>query len=418
MPSSRTQTRAVAQSGSGRAIRGASPTELIYIETRMIVVSRSSIAGLVSREQFETAIASLESRYGILRAIVEDGQFVERTDDRSAVESWLSPDTCSTDALYAKLLNADLDTTATLYSVHVIADRNALDVFLLTSHAVTDATSLIELHACLAHLCDCVVQGEAPALPRQAFPTPVDEAVTRSLAALPTKDTPTSYAGVFAEIPMRTPYDGSAVTHRLERIVIAEDIVNRIKDAGHATCSSMHSLLLASFALAIRDVAEGKPGTILMRSSVDMRRRLEPHVSPELVFTAITGHITPVPDLDRPMIEIARLIYQDIHEGVANGSIFHDYANYPRAFGSPQQAPVAINVSDIQSVEFRWPTERLTVTGFEYALGWMKRFPNVSVSVYGGTLIANIVYVEEFVDPVIMRAVANGFVRRLESIDP
>lgn len=418
MPSSRPEARSAGQSGSDRAIREASPTELIYIETRMIVVSRSSIAGLISHEQFEAAIAHLESRYGILRAIVEDGQFVERTDNRSAVESWLAPDACSVDALYATLLNADLDTRASLYSVHVVADRNALDVFLLTSHAVTDATSLIELHACLAHLCDCVVRGEAPALARQAFPTPVDEAVSRSLETLPTKAPPASYSGAFAEIPMRAPYDGGPVTHRLERVVIAEDTVNRIKDAAHATRASMHSLLLASFALAIRDVAEGKPGAILMRSSVDMRRRLEPHVSPELVFTAITGHITPVPDLDRPMVEIAQLIFRDIHEGMANGSIFQDYVNYPRAFSSPQQAPVAINVSDIQSVEFRWPTERLTVTGFEYALGWMKRFPNVSVSVYGGTLIANAVYVEEFIDPAIMRAIANGFVRRLESIDP
>ena len=155
-----------------------------------------------------------------------------------------------------------------------------------------------------------------------------------------------------------------------------------------------------------------------MRSSVDMRRRLEPHVSPELVFTAITGHITPVPDLERPLVEIAQLIFQDIHEGVANGSIFRDYVNYPRAFGSPQQAPVAINISDIQSVQFHWPTERLTATGFEYALGWLKKFPNVSVSVNDGTLIANIVYVEEFADPTIMRAISDSFVRRLASVGP
>jgi hypothetical protein len=320
--------------------------------------------------------------------------------------------------LYATLLNADMDAAATLYSVHVIAGRDALDVFLLTSHAVTDATSLIELHSCLAHLCDCAVRCETPALTEQAFPTPVDEAVSRSLAALPTGNPPASFSGSFAEIPMRGPYDGGPVTHRLERVVIGEDIVHQIKEAGHATRSSVHSLLLASFALAIRDVAEGNPNRILMRSSVDMRRRLEPHVSPDLVFTAITGHITPVPDLEQPMVDIAQIIFQDIHEGVADGSIFHDYVNYPRAFGSPQQAPVAINISDIQSVQFHWPMERLAVTGFEYALGWLKKFPNVSVSVYGGTLIANIVYVEEFADPAIMRVISDGFVRRLESIGP
>jgi hypothetical protein len=56
----------------------------------------------------------------------------------------------------------------------------------------------------------------------------------------------------------------------------------------------------------------------------------------------------------------------------------------PKAFGSPQQAPVALNISDMQLVAFRWPTEKLKVTGFEYALGWLKKFPN------GGGLWRNV----------------------------
>lgn len=403
------------QSPTGRRVyREASPTELIYIATRMIVVSRSSISGTVGREQFEAAVSHLEARYAILRSVVEDGQFVRRMDDRSAVETWLPAESGSAETLYTKLLNADLDTGRTLYAIHVIAADDGLDVFMLSSHAITDATSLIELHSCLAYMCDCVVRGEAAALGVQPFPTPIDEAVSRSLASLGVDAPPSSYSGGFAQIPMRAPYEGGSVTHRIERVAIEAEAMHRIKEASHATGSSVHSLLLAAFALAIRDVADGHPRRILMRSSVDMRRRLEPHVSTELVFTAITGHITPLLDLDRPTVEIAQLIYRDIHTGLANGSIFHDYINYPKAFGSPQQDPVAINVSDIQEVRFHWPTERLTVTGFEYALGWLKRFPNVSVSVYAGKLIANIVYVEEFADPSTMRVISDNFVSRLD----
>jgi hypothetical protein len=98
---------------------------------------------------------------------------------------------------------------------------------------------------------------------------------------------------------------------------------------------------------------------------------------------------------------------------VADGRIFHEYVQYLKTFGGPQQAPTALNISDMQTVEFRWPTERLRVTGFEYALGWLKKFPNVSLSVYDGTLVANIVYVEEFADPMMIRAIAEGFVNRL-----
>jgi phthiocerol/phthiodiolone dimycocerosyl transferase-like enzyme len=400
-----------------RRYRRASPTELIYIATGTIVVSRSSIAGAVSREQFDTAVAHLEARYGILRSVVEDGEFVERVDDRSSIEAWLPADAWSADAVYATLVNTGLDTRARIYSIHVIADADALDVFMLSSHAITDATSLIELHSCLAYLCDCVVRGVAPGLPEQPFPTPVDAAVDHSLASLPADRirNPAAYSGAFAEIPLRAPHDGQPVTHRLEQLVIAPDDVHRISAASHAHGASVHAALLTAFALAIGDVAEGRPRQILMRSSVDMRRRLEPHVSPELVFSAITGHITPIPDLDQPLFDIAKLVFLDIHEGVANGAIFHDYVNYPKAFGNAQQPPVALNISDMQAVKFHWPTERLKVTGFEYALGWLKRFPNVSVSIYDGTLIANTVYVDEFAEPAIMRAISNGVVERLLS---
>jgi len=400
-----------------RIYRRASPTEMTYIETGLIVVSRSRIAGTVSRAQFDRAVAGLERRYGVLRTVVENGQFVERTDDASATDMWASAETCSADALYAKLLNAQLDTRQNIYRLYVIAGAQDLDVFMLSSHAITDATSLVELHACLAYLCDCVVRGVDPALDVQPFPSPVDAAVSQSLAALATQPVSgaANLAGEFAEIPLRATYGGGPVTHRLERSVINADDMHRIGAAAHAHGVSVHAVLLAAFALAIGDVAKQSPRRILMRSSVDMRRRIEPHVSPELVFSAITGHITPIMDLDRPLFAIAQDVYRDIHEGVANGAIFHDYLNYPKVFGSKQQAPVALNISDMQAVRFHWPTQQLKVTGFEYACGWLKKFPNVSVSVYDGVLVANTAYVEEFVDPLIMRAISEAVVDRMVS---
>ncbi len=400
-----------------RTFREASPTEMLYVAIGLIVVSRSSIAGTVSREQFGRAVACLEARYGILRSAVEDGQFVERLDDRPSVEAWLSAETHSADAVYTKLLNARLDARANVYSIHVIAGDDALDVFMLSSHAITDATSLIELHACLAYICDCIVRGIAPALGEQPFPNPVDAAVSNSLASLPADriSEPPTYSGKFAEIPMRSLYHAQPVSHRLERIVIDADVTHRISAVSHAHGASVHAALLAAFALAIGDVAESRPHQILMRSSVDMRRRLEPQVPAELIFSAITGHITPILDLDRPLFDIAKLAFDDIHEGVANGSIFRDYVNYPRAFGSTEQPPIALNISDMQTVKFHWPTERLKVTGFEYALGWLKKFPNVSVSIYEGVLVANTVYVEDFVDPAIMQAISEGVVKALAS---
>jgi hypothetical protein len=398
-------------------IREASPTELIYITTGTTVVSRSRIAGPVSRAQFETAVAHLEACYGILRSAVENRKFVQRVDGRSSVEAWLPVGTSSADAIYAKLLNAELDTSASVYKIHVIAVADGLDIFLLSSHAIADATSLIELHTSLAHLCDCVVRNETPLLERRTFPAPIDAAVREALNSLPAKQKavgPTSWSGTFAEIPLRGERKGP-LKHRLERIVIDTEDTQRIGAVSHANGASVHSLLLAAFAFAIREATLDRPRQILMRSNVDLRRRLEPHVSTELVFSAISARVTPIADLDQPLFEIARQIFEDIHEACADGSVFREYINYPASFGSPQQAPIALSVSDMQTVKFRWPTERLKVTGFEYALGWQKKFPNVSVSVYDGKLVANVVYVEEFVDPAIMRAISARFVELITS---
>jgi hypothetical protein len=400
-----------------RLWRKASPTEMAYIATRMLVVSRSVIEGTVTRAQFERAVAGLEARYGILRSVVVDGQFIERDADTRAVQSWLDAEPWSADAMFALLLNAELDTRKRIYSIHVIASRDALDVFFLSSHAITDATSLVELHACLAHLCDCIVRDVDPMLDAQPFPDPVDAAVERSQAALTTGAAThaASWSGDYAEIPMPAPRADGSFRRRLTRMAIGANDLQRIRLAAHTHGSSIHSLLLAAFALAIAEVAENRPRRILMRSAIDMRRRLEPHVSAELVFSAITGHITPIDNLDPSLFEIAKVIFDDIHAGVANGLIFQDYLNYAKAFGSKQQAPVALSVSDMQTIEFRWPVQRLKVRHFEYAAGWLKRFPNVSVSVFDGTLIANVVYVEDFVDPATMRAICESAACRLVS---
>src|SRR5580698_1652732 len=223
-----------------RLIRKSSPTEMIYIATNTIVVSRSRITGAVTRTQFEAAVAHLEARYGILRSVVDDGYFVERMSDRSAVETWSAPGACSADAMYARLLNADLDTAESIYVIHVIAGEDGLDIFMLSSHAITDATSLVELHSCLAYMCDCVVRQVVPEPEEQPFPQPVDAAVERSLALLPPDrscEAP-SFSGSYAEIPMRAPRDGRPVSHRIERIVIAADDMDRIHAASHANkCS-------------------------------------------------------------------------------------------------------------------------------------------------------------------------------------
>ncbi len=49
---------------------------------------------------------------------------------------------------------------------------------------MTDATSLVEIHAFLIYLCDCAIRGAPAAIAEQRFPETIDDAVARCLTVL------------------------------------------------------------------------------------------------------------------------------------------------------------------------------------------------------------------------------------------
>ena len=76
---------------------------------------------------------------------------------------------------------------------------------------------------------------------------------------------------------------------------------------------------------------------------------------------------------------------------------------------------MALNISDMGTIHYHAVSGPLRDSGFEYALGWLKQFPNVSVSIDNGRLVANTVYVEEFVAPPVMRQMSALVLRYLEA---
>jgi hypothetical protein len=76
-------------------------------------------------------------------------------------------------------------------------------------------------------------------------------------------------------------------------------------------------------------------------------------------------------------------------------------------------AAFALAIADM-AIDFRWPTQKLKVTSFDYACG-LKNFPNVSIAIFDGLLIANTAYTEELIDPATMRTISENAVKRLIS---
>jgi hypothetical protein len=395
--------------------REPSATEAIYLKTATQVISRSRVIGRVTPAQFATALAWLESRYVILRAAVWDGHFIRLPGDRATAVKWLAG--VAVDAVYEALLGTPLDLAEGIYTATVLEHGEGFDIFLTTSHAVTDATSLVEIHAFLIYLCDCAVRGAVPVIKEQAFPDDIDNAVARCLERLGDRAAPArpqaAYAGPYLRLPAFEKPVPDSFCYRLHRLEIPPAEMRHMIDAGHAHHVSLHSLLSAAFALAIRDLSEITAPRILMRSSIDLRRRLEPHLPVDLVFSAVTGHISPVEDLSGSIFDIGKRVFADIHDATEDGRIFRDYENYPRAFGQPRDAPVAINISDMGLISFHAEMQVLHAIGFEYATGLMKTYPNVSITIFEGELVATIVYAEAFLAADTIARLADGLVEQL-----
>ena len=410
--------------------RAPSATERIYLTTGTQVISRSSLApaprgGPITGAVVAAALRDLEDRYPILRAAVAEDHFVPRPADLPQPLVAL-PAGSAPDAVYAALLARRLDLARGLYEAHVAETAEGVDIYLLSTHAVTDATALVDLHAHLAHLVDCRVRGVAAPRDEQAFPPDIDAAVDAGLAAHgldPAGAAPAlDLSGGFLTLPERSA--GPAERRfRLERLVIEAEHTRHIAASAHGHGVSVHAVLVAAFALAIRDLAPVPAASILMRSSIDLRRRLEPHIHPGLVFSAITGHVTRIDGVgtaddsrmdragaaddsridgvvaadaagrqDAALLAVARAVFDDIHARTADGTIFYDYRTYPKSFGAAREAPVALNISDMGTIAPAFPLDAVRLAGFEYATALAKRYPNVSVAILDGRLVATIAY--------------------------
>ncbi len=396
-----------------RRFRRLSSTEAVYIRAHTQVISHSAALGAITQHQFEIALAALEAHYPILRAALEGEHFVERASSSIKAFVWLDRATNDLETLYQEALHRPLDLTAAPYTIHVLADAAGFDILMLSSHAIADATALVAIHSSLLHFCDCAVRHITPPAEPQPFPESIDPTVEHCLAspiprlpaALPNPDAD------FIRLPRLA--ESSAPRYRNEHRVIEADSVPEI----FATCRShdvtLHSILTAAFVLAIRDLAGAAGHKILLRHTVDMRRRLEPHISCDLVFTAVTGHFTAIDNIEQSIFAIAKMIQTDIRGATADGRILQEYLNYPQSFGTPQTAPIAFNLSDMGVVAFHDEIAVLQPLGFDYATAIGQPFPNCSITIYGNRLVANTVYREDLITPATMQALSKKIVEIL-----
>lgn len=374
-------------------LRADSESEAVYIKTHMQVVGRSTVKGFITKEQFAKALYYLEKKYPILCSVANEEALIKRSAESHEIVEWIYDST--PEKIYEKLLNLSLDFCSSLYSMHVLVGENSFDIFTVTAHAITDATSIMMIHKDLIYFCECSIREITPEIIVQPVADSIDSAVDTSINTLKNNHPVSqSYSGDFLQLPSTS---AEALFYCLKQIVIEEKTLAQAFQLCEEHQVSLHGVLVAAFSLAIQRLSHVKATQILMRSSIDLRRRVSPHIPNELILTAVTGHITHITNLTNNIFKIAKFVIDEIRNSTQDGTIFQDYKQYPQRFTLPQAFPIAANLSDMGKVDLLH-LESLEQTGFEYAAGWKKTCPNISITIYNNKLIANLVYIKHSIN--------------------
>jgi hypothetical protein len=135
-----------------RGLREENANEAAFIQSNTQVVSRSTVHGHITKDQFARALHYLERKYAILNVADALGSFVERSKHYHNIIAWAFNIQC--EEIYGTLLNFKLDTSVSLYSIQVVEYPNSFDIYIVISHALADATSIVDLHNDLILFCD------------------------------------------------------------------------------------------------------------------------------------------------------------------------------------------------------------------------------------------------------------------------
>lgn len=387
-------------------MRKASVTESIFISSQTQVISRSTVSGSLDISSFYTGLRYLESKYEALRCCIlkqdNDFFFVHKPENATTKMIILDPADIAVDAVYRRLLGIKLDLAAELYRLYILQHGNLCEIFMLTSHAITDAQSLITLHGDLVCFLEQISLGILPQINLQPFAEDIDAIIARylksfdstSVACFGNKEAPAvGLLHLRADNAL-----SSEVGHEFTQLLIEPLLLKHVLDCCHKKNISVHSLLTAVFAHAFRQIREedSVDEHIIIRSSADLRRRIKPAVATNLIQTAATAY-TILLNTNNTLWDIANHVSDYIYQANRCNAIVYGHLEYCQNFAAVAiKQNYAINLSNIGSVP-KPKTNKLSMLGFEYALGWNKAAPSVSISTFANRMIINLTFLPRFI---------------------
>lgn len=298
-------------------------------------------------------------------------------------------------------LNSKIDSEKVLIrSVLVKSGDSNVNHFITTvHHAIIDAISGMYLHSEILSLCHEILRdNKLPTISKLPV-LPSLEDLLPKIVTLNPQDKQTDKKIKTLEFEKYLPNElrSCGLVHKK----LSPELTKRIVSYSKEENTTVHGVLCAAMLLAVAERIKSEDGSLYLscRSSVDLRRRLNPPVSDEniaMVVSALTSfhEITK----DKPFGEVAREVTQQIKEKLKTSEIYNVVLSYNKGteflLTNPERVPFSVFLTNICRV--RIPSDysffKLEEISYALSLTAMGSVFALAASTFEEEMVLNFIY--------------------------
>ncbi|MEQ8468462.1 phthiocerol/phthiodiolone dimycocerosyl transferase family protein [Coleofasciculus sp. E1-EBD-02] len=281
-----------------------------------------------------------------------------------------------------------------------INNRSNFNYFITTCHhAVIDAISGVHLHSEILNLCYNILSNNQIDSVSKLPVLPSLEDLIPQIFELSFQDKQLNKKPETLEFEKYLPNELRScgiVNRKLE-----PEFTNRIISSCKKQNTTVHGALCAAMLLTVAETIKGEDRDLYLncRSSVDLRRRLNPPVSDETIAMVVSA-LTTFHEIreDKPFWELAREVTQQIKEKLETSELYNVVLSYKKGteflLNNPEKIPFSVFITNIGRV--RIPSDyglfKLEEISYALSLTAMGSVFAVAVSTFEEKMMLNFIY--------------------------
>ncbi|NES18696.1 MAG: alcohol acetyltransferase [Symploca sp. SIO3E6] len=314
---------------------------------------------------------------------------------------------CNHDPEYWKIiavdeLNNQINSEKFLFRAVLIKSNNEGNInYLITTghHAIIDAISGVYLHSEILNLCYQILStNKVPSISKLPVLPSLEDLIPK-IVELSVQDKQlnkkTETLGFEKYLPNELRSCG--LVHRK----LEPELTNRIISSCKKENTTVHGALCAAMLLTVAETIKGEDRDLYLncRSSVDLRRRVNPPISDENIAMVVSA-LTTFHEIreDKPFWQLAREVTRQIKQKLETSEIYKVVLSYKKGteflLANPDKIPFSVFITNIGRV--RIPSDyglfKLEEISYALSLTAMGSVFAVAVSTFEEEMILNFIY--------------------------